>query len=313
MKLTWSRYSHRQFDRRSRLLVMWRGDAPAREVLVFRVVGRRNPEGGFEHAVVNLDGAVVAAEFESVRATKDELSFTGLPAGLDPRPARVRAVVEIEPGLLQVLLAPEGRVAEIAAWVHGELDIELLEFLHDCYLHDTGQGGEADSAGKSADWSGWAPGDLVAWDEAFPLARVDAYVVEKRQFVSRTMFCITPACDCTDGVVEFLEVRDQVADLKIGSGQFDAARSHLPAALEGAEAETGQAGVFLQLWERYRARHRTHGVMRRRMARMKEFGAKMFASRGLSASSRGAFQRVGRNDPCPCGSGRKYKKCRLQV
>lgn len=31
-------------------------------------------------------------------------------------------------------------------------------------------------------------------------------------------------------------------------------------------------------------------------------------ARGLPPSSRG---KIGRNDPCPCGSGLKYKKCHL--
>lgn len=31
-----------------------------------------------------------------------------------------------------------------------------------------------------------------------------------------------------------------------------------------------------------------------------------------SAPSRRASPKVGRNDPCPCGSGRKYKHCCLQ-
>ena len=25
------------------------------------------------------------------------------------------------------------------------------------------------------------------------------------------------------------------------------------------------------------------------------------------------FQRIGRNDPCPCGSGKKYKHCHGQL
>jgi uncharacterized protein len=31
------------------------------------------------------------------------------------------------------------------------------------------------------------------------------------------------------------------------------------------------------------------------------------------ASIRSQSQRVGRNDPCPCGSGRKYKRCCLNA
>jgi hypothetical protein len=30
---------------------------------------------------------------------------------------------------------------------------------------------------------------------------------------------------------------------------------------------------------------------------------------GAAANSQRPPQRVGRNDPCPCGSGRKFKKC----
>jgi preprotein translocase subunit SecA len=31
--------------------------------------------------------------------------------------------------------------------------------------------------------------------------------------------------------------------------------------------------------------------------------------RGRSASSSVTNQKVGRNEPCPCGSGKKFKKC----
>jgi preprotein translocase subunit SecA len=30
---------------------------------------------------------------------------------------------------------------------------------------------------------------------------------------------------------------------------------------------------------------------------------------GLDEATKGEVPRVGRNDPCPCGSGRKYKQC----
>ena len=33
------------------------------------------------------------------------------------------------------------------------------------------------------------------------------------------------------------------------------------------------------------------------------------AGGGVAVQQRVAEERVGRNDPCPCGSGKKYKKC----
>ena len=29
----------------------------------------------------------------------------------------------------------------------------------------------------------------------------------------------------------------------------------------------------------------------------------------VSSATKNAYKKVGRNDPCPCGSGKKYKKC----
>ncbi len=50
---------------------------------------------------------------------------------------------------------------------------------------------------------------------------------------------------------------------------------------------------------------RVYNVMRRRLGRTD--GA------SLHASFLGASKKVGRNDPCPCGSGKKYKKCCLGI
>ena len=37
--------------------------------------------------------------------------------------------------------------------------------------------------------------------------------------------------------------------------------------------------------------------------------AALNTSLGRLPSSQGSVPEVGRNDPCPCGSGKKYKKC----
>ena len=36
---------------------------------------------------------------------------------------------------------------------------------------------------------------------------------------------------------------------------------------------------------------------------------RQMAPRGMTAQAQDGAQMVGRNDPCPCGSGKKYKKC----
>ena len=40
-----------------------------------------------------------------------------------------------------------------------------------------------------------------------------------------------------------------------------------------------------------------------------QFAGTNGARHGQSRRSRTAARKSGRNDPCPCGSGKKYKKC----
>ena len=41
--------------------------------------------------------------------------------------------------------------------------------------------------------------------------------------------------------------------------------------------------------------------------------ATVAATSGVAAIAQPGLQRVGRNDPCPCGSGKKYKHCHGQL
>ncbi len=45
------------------------------------------------------------------------------------------------------------------------------------------------------------------------------------------------------------------------------------------------------------------------LSQIKEGGTLEVGGQKLGAGMSDAVQKVGRNDPCPCGSGKKYKKC----
>ena len=53
---------------------------------------------------------------------------------------------------------------------------------------------------------------------------------------------------------------------------------------------------------------KTH-VLRERSRFEREGGAWRYIGRVKEAPTRREAPKVGRNDPCPCGSGLKYKKC----
>ena len=110
------------------------------------------------------------------------------------------------------------------------------------------------------------------------------------------------ACDARGGDPGALEEADLKAGLLSGVARLElpeAARPALPAL----------CALFLEdLQDRGRlAGGRALGLFLKALAEpFRE------AAGGKAKPIRAAGARIGRNDPCPCGSGRKYKKCCLQ-
>jgi uncharacterized protein YecA (UPF0149 family) len=73
---------------------------------------------------------------------------------------------------------------------------------------------------------------------------------------------------------------------------------------EGIRPFTDTIGVLSQ-W---------HGFSEEYLEQKKkaELAKRQQISPGLGSPITNRFRNIGRNDPCPCGSGKKYKKCCLQ-
>jgi SEC-C motif-containing protein len=118
---------------------------------------------------------------------------------------------------------------------------------------------------------------------AFALARVD-YIIESHHSTTRGEVAV-------DAVKDWAE-RAEWLGLEIQETQAG-----------GPNDETGSV--------RFLARYREKGVVRDHLedARFeRENGVWKFVT-GTQPPSRRAAPKVGRNDPCPCGSGKKFKKC----
>jgi preprotein translocase subunit SecA len=87
-------------------------------------------------------------------------------------------------------------------------------------------------------------------------------------------------------------------------------QASLPMGIEGGAASSGQASVPIQS----RAPSTTIDELEREFQRKKKRELEQARAAGSDTSTNGSGPRatgekVGRNDPCPCGSGKKYKKC----
>ena len=147
---------------------------------------------------------------------------------------------------------------------------------------------------------GWQPGDLVAWDELCTGLRQDIYVLGRHHYEAAEMYCPVAGCDCGEVVIHF--------EARFPRGAPDPGRIVVHASGE-ARLESRKRGrdCLEHLWTAFCRRHpRYPARFARRDATVKSLGER-FTTPAPPRSAIGA--KVGRNDSCPCGSGRKYKKC----
>lgn len=153
------------------------------------------------------------------------------------------------------------------------------------------------------------------------------FVFEGREFLIEDHYCANPACDCQQVHLEFWErVHEFLPQHRIQIVQ----RLMVTVSLEGKlneiryREESSSTTKYLVLaWQRRGSLPLVE--FRRRYEVMKTIGRRSFpqsTARPKSerirvdgehvpqrASSPEATPRVGRNDPCPCGSGLKFKRC----
>lgn len=63
-----------------------------------------------------------------------------------------------------------------------------------------------------------------------------------------------------------------------------------------------------QAWERFEFIS-TNDIPPERIVEFNELSEKYAKQRMFSYMKQNGVKKIGRNDPCPCGSGKKYKRC----
>ncbi|MGA7121057.1 MAG: SEC-C metal-binding domain-containing protein [Polyangiaceae bacterium] len=148
----------------------------------------------------------------------------------------------------------------------------------------------------------WKRGDLVAWDEALVGVRQDMFRLGDRVFEAVDLYCVAPGCSCGEAVLEFAPIAPRGMPPP-GAVRIDKSGQ---CTLEPTQERHGER--LQELWAAFQKRHpRYRERFARRAAVMQGLAGRIVGAPSTGIERRSA--KVGRNDPCPCGSGRKYKKC----
>ncbi len=162
------------------------------------------------------------------------------------------------------------------------------------------------------------PGCLLAYKEVFPWSADLEFDLNAVSWIPLERYCTNPDCDCTSVLVEFIpraattnapRKRTRSDDATFIYFNYRGATQRVER--EGAKRFASPEELIDALqaacpnWKsRFERRHRVL-VQWHRRAR-----ASLPGSVGALAQATRP-RNVGRNEPCPCGSGKKYKNCCL--
>lgn len=172
--------------------------------------------------------------------------------------------------------------------------------------------GVSRDAWRRKDWSWWEPGAMVSWREVHPDDPDFLIDSGDETLWAEDFYCITPKCSCREVKVHISRVSGEM-DGYDGAIRVDLRRWKVSGEDDSSRLSPQQEHLW-EVWNRSDPGIRKE--MNRRRKQMLRLGPEIVNLSGrvrapVVEKKKKAERRVGRNEPCPCGSGRKYKKCCL--
>jgi hypothetical protein len=204
---------------------------------------------------------------------------------------------------------PEHKNEELLEKFRRSLDKENLTTLRNAFTR--GREAVDEERWRSADWSDLSDETMVPWFEAFPGGEDTVFEYGGKRYEVIDHYCIEPGCPCREVMVAFAEItegEEKPAVVEVGALRLDIRRWRVREKIPRRLSEE----TILELWKVCRREiPDINEKLAARFKRMRRFGAVVLGPQPAAAEEESGEDAppVGRNDPCPCGSGKKYKKC----
>jgi len=159
-------------------------------------------------------------------------------------------------------------------------------------------------AWREKDWSWWRTGDLVSWVDVFPDDFNFLFSLNEKNYYGIDNYCVTPGCACNDVVIIFFSLDE---NSELGAVFTDTIKLKIK---DVRPKQTGSKQDLLKCWDQINSVYPDlQDRLQKRHKEMKRVGGEIAKLSGNFKGPVVAQKKVKRNAPCPCGSGKKYKKC----
>ncbi len=148
-------------------------------------------------------------------------------------------------------------------------------------------------------------GEMYAYNDVLPYGDQMHVKVDGEDYLIFDQYCLLPHCSCSDTIIELVSNEDtdiETDDLCSFTLKYAKKHWEIP---EGISYPIDLGMIRSAIEEQ------NPGFYKRLHTRHKKLKSIYLSCRQKNYSHEPVTntQKIGRNDPCPCGSGKKYKKC----
>jgi len=147
---------------------------------------------------------------------------------------------------------------------------------------------------------------MVGFYEILPFSEELILEVENEKFLIDDQYCVASSCHCTDVVISFIPVSE--------GNKTTNSYTMIILNYKNNSWEVGNLGKNIKITpeklmnDLFKQKWKSIFVKRHKKLRILYKNHKNKHSSNVQLSNE---KKINRNDPCPCGSGKKYKKCCL--
>ena len=148
---------------------------------------------------------------------------------------------------------------------------------------------------------------MYAYNDALPYGDILRFTLDEMHCIIYDQYCLKPGCSCTETILNIFSVNE--------NGEKENELCALSVSYKNRKWETFEITSlcvdFKNIKTAVEQQHPDiYGKLKKRHLRLKAVYA-YNKKRHYTPKQELQLPKVGRNDPCPCGSGKKFKKCCL--
>lgn len=187
-----------------------------------------------------------------------------------------------------------------------------LQLLYISVKQEKTEKGDVNNIEANFDWQSIEDLSLmVGYSDIFPYGKQITFKFNSEECLVDDAYCLRHGCNCSNINLNFfkmadLEKKDKV-DFQSIMFNYKTREYYFENVTESDEVLQSLVNEF------FKSKPGILNLLNKRRKKLKTLYENYLKREGIELKNEEANkpERVGRNDPCPCGSGKKYKKCCL--